>query len=79
AFTADFTVTRALLKHGRGYENAVRLFQPYDRIQEPNPRGREALRELVKQARTTGQPAFIFVNNRFEGNAPGTIATVIED
>lgn len=79
AFTADFTVTRALLKHGRGYENAVGLFQPYDRIQEPNPRGREALRDLVKQARATGEPAFIFVNNRFEGNAPGTIAAVVED
>ncbi len=38
-FTADFTVVRALLKHGRDYANAVELFRPYDRIQEPNPPG----------------------------------------
>jgi len=79
AFTADFSVARALLKRGRAYENAVDLFSPYDRIQEPNPGGRAALRDLVRRARTTGKPAFLFVNNRFEGNAPGTIASIVED
>jgi uncharacterized protein YecE (DUF72 family) len=77
AFTADFTVTRALLKRGRDYENAVNLFQPYDRIQEPNPAAREALRAIARRARQTGQPAYIFVNNRLEGNAPGTIEAVV--
>ena len=76
---ADFTVTRALLKRGRDYERAVNLFQPYDRIQAENPRGREALRELIRQGRKTGQPSFIFVNNRFEGNAPGTIEAIVDD
>ena len=76
AFTADFTLARALLKQGRAYANAVDLFQPYDRIQEENPQGREALRQLARRARDTGQPAFLFVNNRFEGNAPGTIAAI---
>jgi uncharacterized protein YecE (DUF72 family) len=79
SYTADFAVARALLKHGRGYENAVKLFQPYDRIQEPNPRARDALRELVREARRKNQPAMIFVNNRLEGNAPGTIEAVVED
>jgi len=79
AFTAPFTVARALLKHGRGYENAVELFRPYDRIQEPNPRGRTALRGLIRRARASSEPSFIFVNNRFEGNAPSTIAAVLEE
>lgn len=78
AYTADFTVTRALLRRGRTYEEAVQKFAPYDRIQEENPRGREALRELIRRARSTHQPAFIFVNNRFEGNAPRTIEAVVE-
>ena len=79
AFTADFTVTRALLQRGRGYENAVKLFQPYDRVQEPNLPAREALRDLIKRARASDQPAFVFVNNRLEGNAPGTIEAVLDE
>jgi len=76
AYTAGFLVTRALLARGRGYEKAVKLFQPYDRIQEPNPAARDALRRLATRARDNQQPAFIFVNNRLEGNAPDTIAAV---
>jgi len=79
AFTAGFSVARALLKRGRTYEEAVRKFTPYDRIQEEDPRGREALRELIRQARSRGQPSFIFVNNRFEGNAPRTIEAVVAE
>jgi hypothetical protein len=79
AFTADFTVTRGLLRHGRAYANAVNLFQPYDRIQEENPRARVAMRELADRAQERKQPAFIFVNNRLEGNAPGTIQAVVAE
>ena len=45
AFTADFTVVRALLKKGRAYEQAVKAFQPYEHIQEPNPVPRGAARD----------------------------------
>ncbi|MCW5978289.1 MAG: DUF72 domain-containing protein [Bryobacteraceae bacterium] len=79
AYTADFTLTRALLRRGRTYEQAVKMFEPYDRIQEENPSGRHALRDLIRGAREAGQPAFIFVNNRFEGNAPHTIQAALED
>jgi uncharacterized protein YecE (DUF72 family) len=76
AFTADFVVSRALLAHGRTYEQAVERFQPYDRVQLENPGARDALRKLAERARTEGQMAFLFVNNRLEGNAPGTIEAV---
>src|SRR5207244_11938826 len=33
-FSATFTVSRALLKPGRRYSDAVKQFQPYDRVQE---------------------------------------------
>jgi len=77
AFTTDFTVCRALLARGRPYEQAVRLFTPYEEIKDPNPQGREALRTLIDAARRNRQAAFIFVNNRFEGNAPRTIEAIV--
>ena len=45
--TADFTAARFLLKPGRAYEHAVRLFAPYDRIREPLPEARAAARRLL--------------------------------
>jgi uncharacterized protein YecE (DUF72 family) len=76
AFTADFTVARALLRPGRGYEDAVALFTPYDRIRDENPEAREALRALIRRMREERRAAYIFVNNRLEGNAPETIRAV---
>ena len=77
-FTADFTVARALLKMGRKYEHAVNLFSPYRAIQEPNQEVREALRDLLIRANRRAEPAYLFVNNRLEGNAPGTIEAVVD-
>lgn len=78
AFTAGFTVARALLKYGRKYEDAVQMFSPYRTIQEPNQEVRDALRSLLLRAKKRSEPTFMFVNNRLEGNAPGTIEAVIE-
>ncbi len=78
AFTADFTVTRALLSYGRSYEQAVKTFEPYERVQEPNEAARGAMKELIERARRKKQLAFLFVNNRLEGNAPETIRAVVD-
>jgi uncharacterized protein YecE (DUF72 family) len=75
-FPADFTVARALLKPGRRYADAVKQFQPYDRVQEPNPKLRQDLLRLVQAALRGRIEAFILANNRAEGNAPGTIREV---
>ncbi|MFN7647045.1 MAG: DUF72 domain-containing protein [Acidobacteriota bacterium] len=79
AHTARFTVVRALLRQGRSYEDAVKTFSPYDRLQDPNPAARDALRALINRSLRLGQPASIFVNNRFEGNAPATIEALVEE
>jgi len=76
--TADFLVCRALLRRGRAYADAVESFAPYEDIQDPNPAGRQAIRDLIEWAKTNRQAAFIFVNNRFEGNAPRTIEAIVE-
>ena len=78
AFTAGFTVTRALLRKGRAYEEAVSSFAPYTHTQDANPETRSALRQLLARARERREPSFMFVNNRLEGNAPLTIEAVIE-
>jgi uncharacterized protein YecE (DUF72 family) len=78
AFTADFTVVRALLKKGRAYEQAVKAFEPYRETQEPNEGAREGIRQIAENARKKRIPAFLFVNNRLEGNAPGTIEAVVD-
>jgi hypothetical protein len=76
-FTADFMVVRALLRQGRPYEEAVARFAPYEQVQDPNPETRLALRDLIAQAKERSQPSYIFVNNRLEGNAPGTIEAIV--
>jgi uncharacterized protein YecE (DUF72 family) len=78
AFTADFTVVRALLRCGRAYEGAVRDFEPYNEIREVNQGAREGMRRIAERAWKTRQAAHVFVNNRLEGNAPSTIEAVVE-
>ena len=78
SITADFTVARALLKRGRNYEDAVKAFEPYERVQEVNDDVRSGLVKLAQSSRRRRKPAFLFINNRLEGSAPGTIEAVIE-
>jgi uncharacterized protein YecE (DUF72 family) len=79
AFTADFTVVRALLRAGRAYETAVAQFAPYNKIQDENPEGRKALRELIERMKQERRTSYIFANNRFEGNAPETIRAIVDE
>ena len=75
-FPANFTVARALLKPGRRYSDAVKQFQPYDRVREPQTDLRQDLLRLVTESHRRRAEAFILANNRAEGNAPGTIRAV---
>jgi len=78
-FPAGFTVARALLRPGRSYADAVKLFEPYERVQEPNPELRLDLIRLMEEAVRRRIEALIVVNNRAEGNAPGTIRAVLDE
>ena len=77
AYTADCAVVRALLKKGRGYEDAVDKFEPYDRVQEISEESRDGMATIARWA-TPMKPAFLFVNNRLEGNAPSTIEETLD-
>ena len=58
-------------KKGGADEQAVKAFEPYKQVQEPNPGVREAMRKIAERAWKTRQPAYVFVNNRLEGNVAG--------
>lgn len=78
SITTDFIVSRALLRRGRKYEQAVQLFSPYKELRDPYPEVRASLRELIERAREERRKAYIYVNNRIEGNAPETIMAVVD-
>ncbi len=73
----EFVVSRMLLKPGRSYEEAVKQFSPYRDTQEINEPAREAARLMMKKAKERSKKAFIYVNNRLEGNALKTIRALI--
>ena len=77
ARTADFSVVRALLPRGRSYEQAVKALEPYREIRQPDEGAREGMATIARWA-TPMKPAFLFVNNRLEGNAPSTIEETLD-
>jgi hypothetical protein len=46
----DLVAARFLLKPGRRYEEAVKTFEPYDKVKEENPEARAAGRARLLQA-----------------------------
>lgn len=78
---SELVAARFLLKPGRPYEEAVKLFKPYDVLKEENTEARAAARNLIAQGQATGpgRRTFVFVNNRLEGSALGTIAAVLRE
>ena len=78
AFTANFTVSRALLRPGRKYADAVNMFAPYSETQDVNHEVRDALLHLLLRAKSRAEPTYLFINNRLEGNAPNTIYALTE-
>ncbi|MBE0543400.1 MAG: DUF72 domain-containing protein [Verrucomicrobia bacterium] len=77
----EFLAARFLLRPGRRYEDAVKLFSPYEQVKDPYLEGRKAAAKLIKSATTGSNPAkaFIYVNNRLEGNALESIAAVMDE
>jgi hypothetical protein len=66
-----------MLRRGRTYDQAVDLFKPYREVKQPDEPTRVALCEIARQALKKRQRAYVFVNNRLEGNAPSTIEAVV--
>ncbi len=71
---------RFLLRSGRRYAEAVERFQPYTQVQDPNPAAREVIVDMILASLQQSRPgrAYVYINNRFEGSALGTIAAVLQ-
>jgi hypothetical protein len=79
--TRDFPYTecRTVMRPGRTRDEAVLLFEPYDRIRERVEPARRALKAMVHWALRHRRPAYIFVNNHLEGCAHQTIAELLAE
>ena len=75
----ELFAARFLLKPGRKYDAAVKQFSPYEELREVNPEGRTAGVKLLRRVTSAGgRPrGFIFLNNRFEGNALASLAAMV--
>ena len=58
----------------------MKLFSPYNEIKDPYPEGRLASASLVRRGLQSGgkTKAYVYANNRFEGNALHTLAAIVE-
>lgn len=75
-FTAPFILLRLLTPRDKKYHDAVKAYEPYDKIVRPLPEMREAAVGLVTQAVEEHRRAYVLVNNRSEGHAPGTVKAI---
>ena len=58
-------------KHGSfGYEEAKGLYEPFDRLQDPDPATRKTLAKVIAATTGAALPVYITVNNKAEGSAP---------
>jgi hypothetical protein len=73
-----FSVARALLRPGRTYQEAVEMFQPYEKVKEENPEIRLGLADAVQRCVAEGKQLYAYVNNRAEGNSPKTIEAILD-
>lgn len=76
--TADFNVARFMVKTGRTYPEAEKIFDPWSRVKEVLPVAREAgatlIREGMKQKGSRDNPnTFLYVTNDLEGCSPETL------
>ena len=69
AWPGDF-VCRWNLQRGLRYAEAKGLWEPFDRLQAPDPATREALARVIVGTLAAGFSAFVTINNKAEGSAP---------
>lgn len=78
-FPAPFTIMRLLTPRNMKYHEAVKAYEPYNKIVRPLPDMRTETVSLVKQAVTEQRRAHVLVNNRSEGSAPLTVQALVDE
>ncbi len=62
-----------------GYEEAEKLYGPYDRIHHPEPALHAALAQAIAGITGRGQRAYVTISNHAEGCAPLTVRTLAQE
>jgi uncharacterized protein YecE (DUF72 family) len=58
-------------KHGAyGYEEAKGLYEPFDKLVDPDPETRETLARVMAATAAAGLHVYVTINNKAEGSAP---------
>jgi hypothetical protein len=78
SFSAPFTVMRLLTPRNMAYHDAVKAYQPYQRLVRPLPNMRKDTIRLIDQAVGDRVRAHVLVNNRSEGSAPLTVQALVD-
>jgi uncharacterized protein YecE (DUF72 family) len=66
-------------RHGAyGYEAAEKLYEPFDRLVDPDPGTRSALARVVLGTAGAGQPVYVTISNKAEGSAPLSVRALAE-
>ena len=66
-------------RHGPyGYEDAERLYAPYDQLRDPDEATRTALAGVIAGITGRGQNAYVTISNHAEGCAPRTVQGLAE-
>lgn len=75
----NLVAARFLMTPGRKFDESLKLFQPYDRLREPDEEARQAGAALIVEGERyePRRKTFVYINNRLEGNALETIAAMI--
>ncbi|CAN7434378.1 DUF72 domain-containing protein [Variovorax sp. LjRoot84] len=57
--------------HGAyGYEEAKQLYEPFDKLVDPDPETRGTLARVIAATTGAGHAAYVTINNKAEGSAP---------
>ena len=76
--TSDFTVIRAMTLRGESHDQAENKFAPFTTIKRLLPNMRKAISTVIKESLLQRRQVFVSVSNCTEGNAPNTIAGVLD-
>ena len=77
SFPAPFTIMRLLTPRTMKYHEAVKAYEPYNKIVRPLPEMRTETLRLVRQAVAENRRSHVLVNNRSEGSAPLTVQALV--
>lgn len=65
--------------HGAyGYETAKNLYEPFDRLVDPDPHTRKVLAGVVGATAAAHHPVYVTINNKAEGSAPLSVMALAE-